>query len=417
MAINDDREVVAEFALPMPLPKTDKPGWSEQDPLIWWQSLLQALQGLLANISTREVRAISIDGTSSSLLVCDRLGQPLSAALMYNDSRAQHAAELVRIHAPADSATQGPGSSLAKLIHLQQLHSDASHALHQSDWLMGQLSGSFGISDENNCLKLGYRPGDKDWPVWMDALGIKHAMLPKVYPPGTAVAVIKKELANKLGVPAHTCIVTGTTDSTAAFLATGANKTGQAVTSLGSTLVTKIIADVPIYASKYGIYSHRIFGHWLVGGASNSGGAALLQCFSTEEMEDLTPLLDPEHDTALDYYPLPQTGERFPRADPGLEPRMPAALPDDRPSRAIIFQGLLEGLSRIEKQAYQLLTQLGAPYPDSVLSVGGGAANPAWNQIRQRYLGVKVSQAAHHEAAYGAALLALHGDKLASQAT
>jgi sugar (pentulose or hexulose) kinase len=414
MAINDDREVIAEYAIRIPLPQADNPGCSEQDADIWWQSLLQVMQGLSANITANEVRAISIDGTSSTLLVCDQQGQPLSAALMYNDNRSQHEAELVRLHAPPDSAAQGPGSSLAKLLHLLQRHPDARHALHQSDWLMGQLSGRFGISDENNCLKLGFRPGDKDWPAWIDALGIKRAILPRVYPPGTAVAVIKKALASMLGIPDQTRIVTGTTDSTAAFLATGANTTGQAVTSLGSTLVTKIIAEVPIYSREYGIYSHRIFDHWLVGGASNSGGAALLQCFSTQEMEELTPLLDPEHDTGLDYYPLPRTGERFPHADPRLEPRMPAAIPANRSSRAIIFQGLLEGISKIEAQAYQLLSQLGAPYPDSVLSVGGGAVNPAWNQIRQRYLGVKVSQAIHHEAAYGAALLALHGNRQAS---
>ncbi len=411
IAIDDNREVVGECALVMPLPRSDKPGYSEQDADIWWQTLLQVLQGLLTNISTHAVRAICIDGTSSTLLLCDRLGQPLSAALMYNDSRSQDASERVRKHAPANTAVHGPGSSLAKLIHLLQRHSDASHALHQADWLMGKLSGHFGISDENNCLKLGFDPIDKGWPAWIDVLGIKRSLLPQVYPPGTATAVIDKGIAAMLGLPEKTRIVSGTTDSTAAFLATGANSSAEAVTSLGSTLVTKIIADAPIYSTEHGVYSHRIFGHWLTGGASNSGGAALLQCFSVDEMKDLTPLLDPEHDSGLDYYPLPLRGERFPVADPNLTPRMPDTIPDDRPSRAHIFQGLLEGISRIEVRAYRLLKQLGAPYPIRVISVGGGAENPAWNLIRQRYLGVPVIQAEHHEAAYGAALLALHGDR------
>jgi sugar (pentulose or hexulose) kinase len=44
-----------------------------------------------------------------------------------------------------------------------------------------------------------------------------------------------------------------------------------------------------------------------------------------------------------------------------------------------------------------------------VLTVGGGARNEAWMRIRARYLGVLVTRAAETEAAYGTALLALHG--------
>ncbi len=412
-AINDDRDVIADYAVDMPLPLSPQPGWSEQDPDLWWQSVLQTLQGLLEKLNATRVRAICIDGTSSSLLVCDHLGQPLSAALMYNDSRSQQAAALIRQHAPADSAVHGPGSSLAKLLTLLQQHPHADHALHQSDWIIGQLSGQYDISDENNCLKLGYVPGAEDWPTWIDSLGINRSVLPQVYAPGTAVAVISPSIASRLGLPAQTRIVTGSTDSTAAFLATGADRTATAVTSLGSTLVTKVIGPAPIYSSEYGIYSHRVFGRWLIGGASNSGGAALLKCFSVEEMQALTPLLDPEHDSGLDYYPLPMNGERFPHADPQWPARMPTSMPSDRSSRARVFQGMLEGISSIECQAYRLLQQLGAPYPDQVISVGGGAANPAWNQIRQRYLGVPVSRAKHDQAAYGAALLCLHGDRQA----
>ncbi len=47
---------------------------------------------------------------------------------------------------------------------------------------------------------------------------------------------------------------------------------------------------------------------WLVGGASNSGGAVLRQFFSDARMRELTPRLDPGRPTGLGYYPLPQVG-------------------------------------------------------------------------------------------------------------
>ena len=161
----------------------------------------------------------------------------------------------------------------------------------------------------------------------------------------------------------------------------------------------------PIFAPEYGIYSHRILGQWLAGGASNSGGAALLAHFTPDQMAALSPLVDPEVDTGLDYYPLPTVGERFPIADPTLAPRT-----TPRPARdADFLHALFEGVARIEALAFQRLAELGAPPLRSVRSVGGGAANPVWTRIRARQLGVPMLAPLSDEAAFGTALLAMRG--------
>ncbi|HDO34643.1 MAG TPA: carbohydrate kinase, partial [Chromatiales bacterium] len=107
----------------------------------------------------------------------------------------------------------------------------------------------------------------------------------------------------------------------------------------------------------------------------------------------------------LGYYPLLAPGERFPIADPDLAPRLTPRPADD----ARFFQGLLEGIARIEARGYRLLAELGAPYPVSVRTVGGGARNAPWRRIRERLLGVPVPASEHEDAAYGAALLARRG--------
>ena len=66
-------------------------------------------------------------------------------------------------------------------------------------------------------------------------------------------------------------------------------------------------------------------------------------------------------------------------------------------------------IQTVPKQGYRLLAELGAPYPVSVRSVGGGAHNPAWTLIREQALGIPVHTATHQDAAYGAALLARQG--------
>lgn len=375
----------------------------EQAPALWWQTLEVVLDQLQSRHSLRQLAALAIDGTSATLLACDAQGQAIGTALMYNDHRAQTEAALIANMAPLETGAQGAHSSLAKALWLlrhrpqEQLHA----VLHQADWLAAQLTGIVGISDENNALKLGYDPVTRRWPSWIAALKLPAHYLPNVVAPGTRLGPLLPALARRWDIP-RAQVLAGTTDSTAAFLATGARNIGQAVTSLGSTLVLKVLAERPIFAPEYGVYSHRLGERWLVGGASNSGGAVLRQYFSDEQLRYLELNMDPLHPTGLDYYPLPGIGERFPVSDPQLVPRM-----TPRPSGdAIFLQGLLEGIGAIEQRGYSLLQTLGAPYPSEVISSGGGADNAAWRQLRERLLGVPVTLARHQDTAYGTALLA-----------
>ncbi|MCF6324220.1 MAG: FGGY-family carbohydrate kinase [Gammaproteobacteria bacterium] len=377
-----------------------------QNGVIWWQAVCLLLKEFGSMVPINEVSAIAVDGTSSTLLITDENGTPLHHGLMYNDARSHKEAEQIAAIAPAESAAHGASSALAKLLWLQKqgIPENARHVLHQADWIAGRLSGQFGISDENNCLKLGYDVINRCWPEWFEQLGVDCSLLPEVTVPGTTIGTVQNELANQLGLSPQTRVVSGTTDSIAAFLATGASEVGDAVTSLGSTLVLKVLSDKPVFAPEFGVYSHRLNDRWLVGGASNCGGTTLLQHFSSEQLAAMTPQLNPDIPTGLDYYPLPSIGERFPVNDPGLSPGITPRPTDD----VHYFQGLLEGIATVEQQGYRLLTELGTPYPTKVLTMGGGAQNPAWNRIRQNRLGIPVEVNKNTETALGSAILALN---------
>jgi len=401
-AIDGHAAVVAEARTTLPAP-TRNGVRVEQDARVWWRALADTLDALCDRLNPARVSRMAVDGTSATLLLCDKHGTPLTPGLMYNDARAMPEAEHIREAAPADCAAQGASSSLAKLLRLRQTISDPAYvALHQSDWLTGMLTGHFGVSDENNALKLGYDPIRRHWPDWLSRLNIQTDQLPEILPTGSLIGTLNRTLARRWNLPDGVEVVAGTTDSTAGFIATGADVTGTAVTALGSTLVIKVLSDQPVFAAHYGVYSHRLGDRWLAGGASNAGGATLLNFFNWCDIRRYTRLMKPQQATGLDYYPLPSAGERFPVQDPELPPRL-----EPRPSSdAVFFQGILEGLAAIEQQGYRSLAELGAPYPHSVLTVGGGAKNAAWTQIREQRLAVPVTSAAHQEAAFGAALLA-----------
>jgi hypothetical protein len=400
--IDADGHVQAQVRVPLPTPVRDGAAVT-QDPECWWQALDDNLTRLCARHPLDAIATLCLDGTSATLLGCAADGTPLTPALMYNDARAVAAARRIRQHAPAGSAAHGPAASLAKALWL--LESPAGDSirrfLHQADWLLGRLCGRFDVCDENNALKLGYDIVERRWPGWLDALGVPPALLPAVVPAGRPIGTLLPGWCRRWGLPAGTLVASGTTDSTASFIATGAGA-GEAVTALGSTLVLKVLAERPVFAPELGIYSHRLDDHWLAGGASNSGGAVLARLFSPEAIERHTRALRPDAPTGLDYYPLPAPGERFPVNDPGLQPRLEPRPADD----ARFFQAILEGIAAIEAEGYRQLASHGAPFPVRVLSTGGGALNAGWTRIRERLLGVPVAPAEHQEAAYGAALLA-----------
>ena len=407
VAITTSGEPIAEALVPLQAPVRRPDGGVEQDPELWWQGVLSVLRQIGTELDGCAVDALCLDGTSATLLLCRPNGSPLGPALMYNDCRAREQAARIAAVTPEDSPARGASSSLAKLLFLRDQYRPRERvfALHQADWLCGRLLGRQGATDWNNALKLGFDPALETWPAWLDRLDLDPVVLPRCHRPGAVLGTLAEAVSEQLGWARAIRVRAGTTDSTAAVVATGANRVGDAVTSLGSTLVLKIVSDCPVSAPEYGVYSHRIGRHWLVGGASNTGGAVLRQYFDDARIRALSAGIDPSASSGLDYYPLPAPGERFPRHDPTLEPRLSPRPPDDQ----LFLHGLLEGIARIEAAGYQRLTELGAPSPRRILTIGGGAGNATWTAMRQRLLGRPVLPARHQQAAYGAALLALRG--------
>lgn len=400
--INENVLQEARVEIPAPIVQNQN---VEQDPNLWWQAVKEVLLALSKHPLFQNLCAISVDATSSTLLVTDENYHPIAPALMYNDARATDEAKLIESLAPETaSAVFGASSSLSKLLWLLRKFPESKKALHQADYILGKLSGHY-VSDFNNCLKAGYDPESQTWPEWISSLSIPDHMLPEVFAPGTSIGNLTTENQKRLGINTPVQIVTGTTDSIAGFLATGASHIGDAVTSLGSTLVIKMLSTVPINSAKEGIYSHRINDAWLVGGASNAGGSVLRKEFDDACLQQLSEQLSFSQPTGLNYYPLLKTGERFPENNPNKQ-----ACLTPRPKEDTNFlQAILESLTAIEKKGYDVLIKKGAHKPKRVFTVGGGSKNKKWMQYRAKQLDSEVIIPEHTEACYGSALLAKQG--------
>jgi sugar (pentulose or hexulose) kinase len=379
---------------------------AEDNWLNCWKKALFALLGAISLEWRREIRAIAINGTSSTILLTDGNGQPVDAPLLYNDNRGAAFLENLSRIAPPNHTVISATSSLAKLLWMQQQanFTQAKYLLHQADWLAYLLHGKLGVSDYHNALKMGYDVENLKYPQWLEQMPIP-VKLPQVLAPGTPIREISPEIASKFGFKRDCVVCAGTTDSIAAFLASGAKLPGEAVTSLGSTLVLKLLSRTRVEDARYGIYSHRLGDLWLTGGASNTGGAVLREFFTDAELVKLSQEIDPRQSSELNYYPLLKPGDRFPVNDPHLPPKLTPR--PDNPKE--FLHGLLESMARIEARGYELLQNLSADALSLVYTAGGGAANTTWTAIRERYLKVPVNSSAQTEAAYGTALLAMRG--------
>jgi sugar (pentulose or hexulose) kinase len=377
------------------------------DANLWWDAVsdclhaqARALNDIGRNMS--DIDAIAVDGTSGSMVLTDAALIPVSPALMYNSKGFDDEAARIAQHVSTDHIASGANSALARAMRLVgDATSKPVHLLHQADFIAAKLLGHGGHSDFNNALKTGFDPASQTWPSWISDV-IEVALLPEVHSPGAPIGAVNKAMVTTFGLSGATQVHAGTTDSIAAFLACASLTEGAAVTSLGSTLAVKMLSRTRIDDPGIGLYSHRLGDLWLVGGASNTGGAVLKAHFDADQLADLSRQIDPTVSLGLDYYPLLECGERFPINDPNLPPKM-----TPRPASDVEFlHGLLEGIADIEATCYREIERRGGGWPKVVYTAGGGSRNDVWSQMRSEKLGVPTKKAADSEASVGAARLA-----------
>jgi D-ribulokinase len=134
----------------------------------------------------------------------------------------------------------------------------AVRILHHADWVASLLTGDLDTTDWNNCLKLGYDVDVLDYPVALKEQTWASALPPRVLEPGHFIGRVLPRISVETGISESCKVMAGTTDSIAAFLASGATEIGDAVTSLGSKLAVKLLSEHPVQDARAGLYSHRL---------------------------------------------------------------------------------------------------------------------------------------------------------------
>ena len=255
-------------------------------------------------------------------------------------------------------------------------------------------------TDFTNAMKTGVDLNTCDWPI-----GLRSIALPKVVAPGEVFGELATKHRKKWLIEGPALLVSGATDSNAAFYASGCGEIGDWSTTIGTTLAVKGLASLPINDSQGRIYCHRHpDGSWLPGGASNAGGEIFNQRFG-DRIHQLNDLTELPKVTPPIIYPSIRKGERLPFADPHFTPFNF----EESKEEVNNFLGCLEGLGFIERMTYELLQELGAEVGSFIYATGGAASSRLGLNLRALVLqrSLKVPQFPH--SAMGAGILAASG--------
>lgn len=425
LAADEKGRVLATGTHILPTPFMDHSGVSEQVAGSWKIAAMTSLRKCLRELcrsgsDPAGLKAICVDGTSGTVVFLDETNTPVYPGILHNDTRSTTEAhdlnDLLASHCQEVGYRIGPSFALAKILWMQRnkpLMFERVHLIeHQCDYVIGHLTGRHGISDPSNALKTGYNLIHDAWPNELEGLGIAR-LLPKVIPSGEVVGEVSSDIAEDLGIPKDTLVLTGVTDSTAGFLATGATQSGEFAVCLGTTMAFKGISAELVHDPMGVVYCHRHpGGGWLPGGASNVGGACLKVLFKGQDLAALDHRVASHFPTNTLCYPLVETGERFPFNAPQAEGFFdPAGDDSDR------YLSLLQGVGLVEKWCFERFGELGLEISPPVYTTGSGSRSDVWNQIRANLLQRPIARPASTDPAMGVAILAaariFHGGNLA----
>ncbi len=387
----------------------------EQRPEDWWDKTKNVVRRCVSAIEAKghksaDITALAVDGTSGTVLLADKNGDALTHGIMYNDARSEQQAGAVRAAAAEHSKKHGyrfnSSYALPKILWLKQNRQDAyrkaAFCLHQTDYIVGKLSGAFHTTDYSNALKTGYDFFKGGWAEFIPQTGVDMNLLPDVVAPGEAIAFVSEKAAGETGLCPGTTVTAGATDGYASAFSAGAVHPGQWASIIGTTFVLKGVTENFIRDDQGRVYCHKHpEGYYMPGGASNAGGRCLNEVFGKENFTRLNKRVLELIPTQILVYPLTGEGERFPFVDPKAKKFVVGT-----GSESELYTAYMEGVGYVEKLSYEVMAGLGCNVGKEIYAVGGATKSGEWLKIRATILNKTLKVPKVTNAAMGSAMIA-----------
>ncbi len=421
------------------------PGWAEQHPEYFWDSLCRACQQLWTqhNIPKAAIRGVTITTQRASVVNLDRAGEPLRPTILWLDQRRTHnlppigglwglAFKLARVSQTV-AYFQAEAEANWIFTHQRDIWEQTHKFLLLSGYLTYRLTGR--IVDSVGS-QVGYIPFDykrqrwaSRWDWKWQAVAVKPEHLPELIPPTAPLGTITPAAAAATGIPAGLPVIAAAADKACEVLGSGGLEPHIGCLSYGTTATIntthrkyiEVIPLIPPYPSAvpdaYNLEVQVYRGYWMVNWFKNEFGQietvqAEEQGIEPETLLDELVQQSPPGSNGLVLQPYWSPGVRV----PGPEARGAIIGFSDVHTRAHMYRAVLEGVAyalregkeRTERRSKVSITELRVS--------GGGARSSAAMQLTADIFGLPTARPHTHETSgLGAAIdtavgLGLHPD-------
>ena len=408
-----------------------QPGWAELDPVDIWSKVKHCITHVTAATRSSPVRALSISSMGEAMVPVSHDRRILGPSLTNADGRGEEYLAGLRLTMSDEQLYAINGNplgnhySLTKLMwmrdHRPEVYQAAEHFLHWSSFIGFMLGADacvdYSLANRTLLFDLEQQTWSGTLVQWAD---LDMAKLPKTVPSGTVIGQVSSALAQELGLPKQTPIVSGAHDQCANAIGCGVIHEGQAMYGMGT-----FVCAVPVFRQRRETHAmlarginteHHAFHERFVSFIYNHGGsllkwyrdtfAALERQMVQKEGGDIYARLIAE---------MPENPSKV-MVLPHFAPTGPPDFISDSSgvicgirldtTRGDVLKGILQGITCYIRACLETLPAIGIAI-DNFRAVGGGSKSDAWIQLTADIFARPIIRPEITEAgALGAAILA-----------
>ncbi len=399
-------------------------GGAEQDPGDWWSAFLKTAGALLqqGGVKAETIAAICCSAQGEGTVAVDRDGNALRPCVLWMDTRgAEHLQKItrgrinvagydafklarwIRLTGGAPSLTGKDPAAHMLLIKYEypEVYAETAKFLNVLDYMNLRLTGR-GVACFDSILTSWVTDNrDPDRITYHDALvrasGIAWDKFPEIRPSTDVIGMLRREVADQLGLPYDIPVVTGAGDVSAAAVGSGAVSDGEVHLYLGTS--SWMAAHVPFkktdISTSIASVPCAVPGRYLMIAlqATAGGNLAFLrdkilyhkdELLAEEQVPDVYAIMDriaaktPPGSNGVIFTPW-SYGERSPVEDHHIRAGIHNLSLDN--SREDIIRAVFEGVAFNNRWLLAPVERFLKRRLDQITLVGGGANSDVWCQI------------------------------------
>lgn len=435
--VDGDRRVVASKTIEYPM-ETPRPGWTQQDPALWWDATVKTIRIVLerSGVAAGDIAGVGFSGQMHGMVALDADNRVVRPAILWNDQRTQSQCdEMVAACGGLEGLVKLTNNRMltgytgGKILWMKQNEPEnfakTRAVICPKDYIRFMLTGvvATDVADASGTGLFNVR--ERCWSdEAIEKVGLPRSLFQRAYESYEVAGHVTAEAAKRTGLPEGLPVTAGGGDAVIQTTGTGLVRQGILGVVIGTSGVVAMGLDgfkenpkgeLQVFCNNAKHLWHAMGVTLAAGGSYRWFRDELCQDLVKQAAESGCDVYDLMSQEAAGVQPgcggllfLPYlSGERCPYPDPaargvffglGLEHGHAAM------NRAVM-EGVTFSLRQVAERIFAMDPDM---KPEKIILSGGGAKSEVWRQMAADIFGLPVVtiSGSGEGGAYGAALVA-----------